>query len=205
MKTHLFAAAVLAAGIPAAGSAQSTSSSDSGWNTTGAPAAAEPAPAAPDGTPAFGIEPYVGVLGGYHSFDRDSEFGTVPGRGRMGGWLVSGIAGVNVPLGPVFVGAEGNATKGFDDISWEYGVRGRAGVRAGDSGMVFASAGHQWVNGRRGFSDQKDWIYGIGVEVGPSDIGLGGITGNSGVRIRLQAETYDFDSLRPMAGLVFHF
>ena len=34
---------------------------------------------APDGTPAFGIEPFVGVLGGYHSFDRDSEFGSPRG------------------------------------------------------------------------------------------------------------------------------
>src|SRR3546814_12645601 len=74
--------------------------------------------------------------------------------------------------------SEGNATKGFGDIDWEYGVRGRAGVRAGDSGMIFASAGYQWVNGRRAYSDHKDWIYGVGVEVGPKDIGLGGLTGN---------------------------
>ena len=159
---------------------------------------------APDGTPAFGIEPYAGVLGGYHSFDRNSEFGS-PRGGEMNGALVSGIAGVNVPLGPVFAGIEGNATKGFGDIDWEYGARGRIGARAGDSGMIFASAGYQWVNGARGYSDQKDWIYGIGVEAGPSDIGLGGITGNSGIRLRLQAETYDFDSIRPMAGVVFHF
>jgi outer membrane immunogenic protein len=158
----------------------------------------------PDGTPAFGIEPYVGVLGGYHSFDRDSEFGS-PRGGRMNGALLSGIAGVNIPLGPVFFGAEGNATKGFGDIDWEYGARGRIGARAGDSGMIFASAGYQWVNGRRAYSDQKDWIYGVGVEVGPSDIGLGGITGNSGIRLRLQAETYDFNSIRPMGGVVFHF
>lgn len=159
---------------------------------------------APDGTPAFGIEPYVGVLGGYHSFDRDSEFGS-PFGGRMNGALVSGIAGVNIPLGPLFVGAEGNATKGFGDIDWEYGARGRVGLRAGDSGMIFASAGYQWVNGDRSYPDRKDWIYGVGVEVGPKDIGLGGITGNSGIRLRLQAETYDFDSIRPMGGVVFHF
>jgi outer membrane immunogenic protein len=159
---------------------------------------------APDGTPAFGVEPYVGILGGYHSFDRTSEFGSIGGD-RMGGALVSGVAGVNIPLGPVFVGAEGNATKGFSDIDWEYGVRGRVGARAGDSGMVFASAGYQWVNGKRGYSDQKDWIYGLGVEVGPKDIGLGGVTGNSGIRLRLQMETYDFDSLRPMGGVIFHF
>jgi outer membrane immunogenic protein len=182
MKKFLLAAAV-AISIPAAANAQET---------------------APDGTDAFGIEPYVGVLGGYHDFDRSSEFGSVNG-GSMDGALISGIAGVNVPLGPVFVGVEGNATKGFSDIDWEYGVRGRVGARAGESGMIFASAGYQWVNGKRGYSDQKDWIYGVGVEVGPKDIGLGGVTGNSGVRIRLQAETYDFDSIRPMAGVVFHF
>jgi outer membrane immunogenic protein len=178
-----FIAAAFAAALPTAALAQDT---------------------APDGTPAFGIEPYVGVLGGYQTFDKDSEFGS-PRGGRMNGGLVSGVAGVNIPLGPVFVGAEGNASKGFGDIDWEYGVRGRVGARAGDSGMVFASAGYQWVNGKRGYSYQKDWIYGVGVEVGPKDIGLGGITGNSGVRVRLQAETYDFDSIRPMAGVIFHF
>lgn len=160
---------------------------------------------APDGTPAFGVEPYVGVLGGYHSFDRNSEFGINSAGNSMGGAIVSGIAGVNLPLGPAFVGVEGNASKGFSDIDWEYGVRGRVGARAGDSGMIFVSGGYQWVNGKRGFSDQKDWIYGLGVEVGPKDIGLGGLTTNSGVRIRLQAETYDFDSIRPMGGIVVHF
>jgi opacity protein-like surface antigen len=170
------------------------------------PAAAMAQDVAPDGTPAFGIEPYVGVLGGHHSFDRVSEFGTSGRRGRFDGALISGVAGVNLPLGPVFVGAEGNATKGFKDISWEYGAKGRFGVRAGDSGMIYGSAGYQWVNGKasRGFADRSDWIYGVGLEVGPKDIGLGGLTGNSGVRLRLQAETYDFDSIRPMAGLVFH-
>jgi outer membrane immunogenic protein len=160
---------------------------------------------APDGTEAFGVEPYVGILGGYHSFDRNNEFGSIPGDSKPSGALISGIAGVNVPLGPVFAGVEGNATKGFDDISWEYGVRGRFGARAGESGMIFASAGYQWVNAKNGFPNRSDWMYGVGVEVGPKDIGLGGITGNSGVRLRIQTETYDFDSFRPMAGVVFHF
>jgi opacity protein-like surface antigen len=159
---------------------------------------------APDGTDAFGIEPYVGILGGYHSFDRNRDLGSSR-DGRMNGALVSGIAGVNIPLGPLFVGVEGNATKGFSDIDWEYGVRGRVGGRAGESGLIFASAGYQWVNGKRGYGDQKDWIYGLGVEVGPKDIGLGGVTGNSGIRLRLQMETYDFNSLRPMGGVIFHF
>lgn len=37
--------------------------------------------------------------------------------------LISGVAGINIPLGAAFVGVEGNATKGFSDIDWEYGVR----------------------------------------------------------------------------------
>ena len=182
MKKFLLAAAALAA-LPAAAHAQDT---------------------APDGSKAFGIEPYVGVLGGYHTVDRGSEFGRIPGETIMNGALISGIAGVNVPLGPVFVGVEGKATKGFSDIDWEYGVKGRFGARAGESGLIYASAGYQWVNGKGGWPDRKDWMYGAGVEVGPKEIGLGGITGQSGVRVRFQVDTYDWDSFRPMAGLVFH-
>ncbi len=160
---------------------------------------------APDGSKAFGIEPYVGILGGYHTFDRGTEFGSVPGETIMNGALISGIAGVNVPLGPVFVGVEGNASKGFSDIDWEYGVKGRVGARAGESGLIYASAGYQWVNGKGGWPDEKDWMYGAGVEVGPKEIGLGGVTGSSGVRLRVQVDTYDWDSFRPMAGVIFHF
>ncbi|WP_022681332.1 outer membrane protein [Sphingobium bisphenolivorans] len=184
MKKYLFAAALVAA-LPSVASAQEET--------------------APDGTPAFGIEPYVGILGGWHSFDRRTEFGSVPGETIMSGAILSGVAGVNVPLGPVFVGVEGNATKGWSDIDWEYGVKGRFGARAGESGMIFASAGYQWVHGKQGWPDRKDWMYGAGVEVGPKDIGLGGITGNSGIRFRFQTETYDFDSFRPTAGVIFHF
>ena len=179
-------AAALAASVPAVAFAQDTS---------------------PDGSRPFGIEPYVGVLSGYHSFDKISEFGTSGRRGQMDGALLSGVAGVNVPLGPVFVGVEGNAAKGFKDINWEYGVAGRAGFRAGTSGLIYASAGYQWVNGdhSRGFRDHRDWMWGGGVEVGPKDIGLGGLTDSAGPRLRLQVDTYDFDSIRPMAGVVFHF
>lgn len=184
MKFALIAAA-LAATITSAAVAQQTS---------------------PDGSePAVSFEPYVGVLGGYHNFDRRSEFGTNGTRGKMDGALIEGVAGVNIPLGPVFVGVEGNAAKGFKDIDWEYGVRGRAGFRAGQSGMIYVSTGYQWVNGRKGFADHRDMTYGLGVEVGPKEIGLGGIFGQAGPRLRLQAETYDFDSIRPMAGVVFAF
>jgi hypothetical protein len=195
VKKILALAATLAILAPATGWAQDTTTSNLPDN----------AARAPDGTRAFGIEPYVGILGGYHSFDRNSEFGSSPTRGRFDGALVSGIAGVNIPVGPVFAGVEGNATKGFGDIDWEYGVKGRVGARAGESGMVFASMGYQWVNGRRSFGDRDDWIYGLGVEVGPKEIGLGGITGNSGVRLRLEVQTFDFNSIRPMGGAVFHF
>ncbi len=172
------------------------------------PAVAQAQDTAPDGTKAFGFEPYVGVLGGYHSFDRDSEFGTVGTRGKMNSPLVSGIAGANLPLGPAFIGVEGNVAKGISkDIDWEYGVRGRIGARAGSTGMIYVSGGYQWVNGKgnRGYPDRSDWMWGAGVEVGPGDIGLSGLSMPAGARLRLQVDTYDFDSIRPMAGIVFHF
>ncbi len=156
---------------------------------------------------AAGVEPYVGVVGGYHSFDRDSEFGVSPTHGAMRGALAGGVAGVNVPIGSVFVGAEGNVAKGFQDIDWEYGAKGRVGLRAGDGGLLFVSGGYQWVNGKsaRGFSDQKDWTYGLGVEVGPGGLAGSGGSGSGGLRFRLQADTYNFDSIRPSAGVVFAF
>jgi outer membrane immunogenic protein len=162
---------------------------------------------APDGSKAVAIEPYVGVLGGYHSFDKQSEFGTSGARGKMDGALVSGVAGVNVPLGGLFVGVEGNATKGFKDIDWEYGVKGRAGFRAGTSGLLYLSGGYQWVNGRgkRGFGDRSDWMWGGGVELGAKDVGLNGFAEKRSPRLRLQVDTYDFDSIRPMAGVIFPF
>ncbi len=163
-------------------------------------------PTAPDGSKAFGFEPYVGILGGYDNYDRHSDFGIGnDGHGKMDGALIEGVAGFNLPLGPAFVGVEGNAAKGFKDIDWEYGVRGRIGARAGETGMIYASAGYEWVNGRagRGFPDRHNWVYGLGVEAGPKMIGINGIK-NEGVRLRLQVDTYDFQSIRPMAGIVFH-
>lgn len=166
------------------------------------PAAAMAQETAPDGTPAFGIEPYVGIMGGYHDFDgRKGTNG--PSKGPQGA-LVQGVAGVNVPLGAFFVGAEGNVAKGFNDIDWEYGVVGRAGFRAGDSGMIYGKAGYEWVN-LDGPGKRSNEIYGAGVEVGPKDIGLGGLTGNSGIRLRMEVDTVDFNSIRPMAGVIAHF
>ena len=160
---------------------------------------------APDGTPAFGVEPYVGVFGGYHDFDKGNH-GALQLNDSANGALLGGYAGVNVPLGPVVVGAEGNIAKGFNDIDYEYGVTGHVGVRAGDSGLIFARAGYHWVEAKSGFQDDRNEIYGLGVEVGPEDVGLGGLTGNAGVRLRLTVDTFDeFQSIRPTAGVTFHF
>jgi outer membrane immunogenic protein len=186
MKKLLLAALVGASMIPAAAFAQDT---------------------APDGTSAFGFEPYFGIQGGYHDFDSDNR-GPLSSRcngasGCPDGGLVEGFVGANIPVGPAFVGVEGNVAKGFKGLDWEYGVMGRIGARAGDSGLIYVKAGYQWVDTKEKGKDD-DWAYGLGVEVGPKDIGLGGLTGNSGARLRLEATTYDFQSIRPMAGVVFH-
>ena len=144
------------------------------------PVAAMAQDTAPDGTKAFGIEPYVGVTGGYHEFDSDNR-GRLSsncngGSGCPDGAVVEGVAGINVPLGPVFAGVEGNGAKGFSGLEWEYGVYGRAGVRAGASGLIYGKAGYQWVNTKTAQGDAHDWSYGLGIEVGPKDIGLGGIS-----------------------------
>jgi outer membrane immunogenic protein len=158
---------------------------------------------APDGSRAFGIEPYVGIGGGWHDFNTGNK-GVLEQQGSLSSGIVTGFAGVNVPLGPLVVGAEGNVAKGTDDIDWEYGVSGHVGVRVGESGMFFARAGYQWIESDLG--DDRNEMYGFGVEVGPKDIGLGGITGESGVRLRLAFDTFDvFQSIRPTAAVVFHF
>lgn len=168
---------------------------------------------APDGSRAFGIDPYVAVLGGWEGFDARPGHGiptVANGGNKLDGSLVQGIVGVNVPLGPVFVGAEGNVAKGVSgDIDWEYGAAGRFGFRAGESGLFYGKVGYQWVNFARFGKDSPDFdgvTYGVGAEVGPKDIGLNGLTGNAGVRFRVEVSTFGkADSFRPMAGLVAHF
>ena len=199
MRKFLVLAAVAAAALPTVAFAQDTDTA----TTTEA--------TAPDGTPAFGIEPYFGIMGGYERFDDEANKAGIPVVARdLDGSLVQGVLGVNLPLGPVFVGVEGNVAKGVKGaIDWEYGAAGRFGVRAGESGLIYGKVGYQWVNFDRFGNDSRDYhdvTYGVGVEVGPKDIGLGGITGNSGVRLRLEANTFgDFHSFRPMAGVIAHF
>ncbi len=175
---------------------------------------------APDGTDAFGFEPYVAVGGGYHVFDRGDEIRTIGVDDTTEGTVITGTVGANIPLGAFFVGAEGFGSYGFNDIDWEYGAAGRFGIRVGESGMFFGRVGYMWIEGENDFGDadfvdtedgpsirdRDGMIYGIGAEVGPQDIGLGGLTGNSGVRLRFGVDTFkDFESFRPNAALVFQF
>jgi len=209
MRKLLLATVAAAAAVTAAAPAfaQDTVTQDT-VDTT-----ANEGPRAPDGTKAFGIEPYVGIMGGWEEFDRQAGHGipnTPIGTNNLNGGLVQGVVGVNVPLGPVFVGAEGNATKGFKgDIDWEYGVAGRFGFRAGDSGLFYGKVGYQWVNFDKFGDNSPDFhavSYGVGAEVGPKDIGLSGITGNAGIRFRVEASTFgSAKSFRPMAGVIAHF
>ena len=194
MKTKLMTAALAAAAafLPSAALAQDT---------------------APDGSEAFGFEPYGAVMGGYFEYDRDTTGVGIPNRANgepRAGAIVEGIVGANLPLGPMFVGVEGNVAKGVEgEIDWQYGVAGRAGFRAGETGLIYAKAGYEWVNftdsAVTGDRDYGNEVYGLGVEVGPREIGLGGLTGESGARLRLEVTTHDFESIRPMAGVVFHF
>lgn len=214
MRKLAIVAAVAAASFAVPAFAQDTST----YGTTAATdAQVDTAPRAPDGTRAFGIEPYVAVMGGWEQFDREAVAG-IPAQPRgykLDGALVEGIIGVNVPLGPVFAGVEGSVAKGVSgDIDWQYGAYGRFGFRAGDSGLFYGKVGYRWNNfenfGPGVVADtNRDYhatVYGIGAEIGPKDIGLGGITGNSGLRLRMEVSTFDdANSFRPMAGVVAHF
>jgi outer membrane immunogenic protein len=213
MRKLSLVAAAAAAFVAVPAMAQDMNTTD----TAAAPAPAADTATAPDGTRAFGIEPYVAIMGGWEQFDRQSVAG-IPAQPKgynLDGALVEGIVGFNVPLGPVFVGAEGAVAKGVSgDIDWQYGAYGRFGFRAGDSGLFYGKVGYRWNNfnnfapGVQGDlkRDYHATVYGIGTEVGPKDIGLGGLTGNSGLRLRLEVSTFDnAHSFRPMGGVVAHF
>lgn len=168
---------------------------------------------APDGSKAFGIEPYFGVMGGWEQFDSEPNKAGIPQgfrNNKLNGSLVQGVVGVNLPLGPVFVGAEGEVAKGVSgDIDWEYGAAGRFGFRAGETGLLYGRVGYRWVNFARFGKNSPDYdaiTYGAGFEVGPKSIGLGGITGESGFRLRGEVSTFgNAHSLRPMLGVITHF
>lgn len=167
----------------------------------GALAAASPA-FAQDAGSARSIEPYVGVTGVYDSFDAKENGSGIPEFGPDG-WLVEGVAGVNVPVGEkFFVGVEGNVAKGVDgDIDWEYGASARAGLRLNDTGMLYGKVGYNWVELDRaplGVDRSFDGVvWGGGVEIAP---------GPSNVRLRAEFTTMNnIDSIRPSVGVVLGF
>ncbi|MGI4731405.1 MAG: hypothetical protein ACRYFW_06630 [Janthinobacterium lividum] len=217
MRTLFIAAAAAAASVAVPALAQDAAPATP-TDTTSASRDAMQTGSAPDGSRAFGIVPYFGVMGGWESFDNQANRSGVPQnlnangtKGRqLNGSLVEGVAGINIPVGPLFVGVEGNVAKGVTgDIDWEYGGAGRAGVRAGDSGLIYGKVGYQWVNFNRLANtsrDYNDMEYGIGFEVGPKDIGLGGLTNRAGLRLRGEMSTFGAaHSWRPMAGIIAHF
>jgi outer membrane immunogenic protein len=221
MRTLTLAAVAAAAVVSAApamaqdATTTTTTSASDTYATTSTDATADTGAEAraPDGTKAFGFEPYVAVRGGWEQFDAEPNKAGIAGgtrQNKLNGSLVEGIAGFNVPLGAFFVGAEGNVAKGVSgDIDWQYGAAGRFGLRAGESGLFYGKVGYQWVNFAKRADTTRDYhdvTYGVGFEVGPKDIGLGGLTGNSGLRLRGEVSTLGWvNSFRPTLGVVAHF
>ena len=81
--------------------------------------------------------------------------------------------------------------------------------RAGESGLFYGKVGYQWVNFDKRVNTNRDYddvTYGVGFEVGPKDIGLGGVTGNAGFRLRGEVSSFGWvHSFRPTLGIVTHF
>ena len=179
---------------------------------------------APDGSNAFGFEPYVAVGGGYDEFDRKDEIDSLGIDDPTQGAFIEGTVGANRAARPR-IRRRGRLRRlwilrhrlGI----WRSGPV--SGVRVGESGMFYyGRVGYMWIEGENDFNDDDgDFIdtdegpsrrdrdgvfYGIGAEVGPEDIGLGGITGQAGPRLRFGVDTFkDFESFRPSASVVFQF
>ncbi|BAV65091.1 outer membrane protein [Sphingobium cloacae] len=184
MNKLLFAAAAAASFLPAAAMAQD----DAGSNRR--------------------IEPYVGVMGGVDNYDSETGKEGIPPVGYKGR-IAEGVAGVNYNVaGPLVLGVEGTVSKGISgDVDWEYGVAGRAGVKAGKDSLIFGKVGYRWVNFDALGPDSPDFhgtSYGAGVELSAAD--LGSSAASSPIRLRFQADTLgNFRSIRPMAGVVAKF
>ena len=88
-------------------------------------------------------------------------------------------------------------------------VHGRAGVRAGETGLVYGKVGYRWVNFDRYGNNSPDFgriSYGVGGEFGPKAIGLDGLVKKEGVRFRAEvATTGNFETVRPSLGIIGHF
>lgn len=137
------------------------------------------------------VRPYVGVVAGDHSYDRDGPSGTVYGA----------LAGVDYDLGstPLFVGAEGTVMEGSGGIDGEYGVVGTFGTRAhlGGPWKLFMRAGWHRVNFDR-FGHDDSLLLGLGADYAP-------IKSRPGLALRFNADTMDFNSTRLTGGVVLRF
>lgn len=155
------------------------------------------------------LEPYVGVMSGWEKFNDQPDKSGIPPLG-YDSWTVEGVAGVNYNVaGPFVVGVEGNVAKGIKgDVDWQYGVTGRAGVKAGKDSLIFGSVGYRWTNFDALGTNSPDFhgtTYGFGAELSPVDFGMGQGE-SSNMRLRLQVDTLgNFNTLRPMAGVVAKF
>lgn len=144
-------------------------------------------------------EVYVGAQGGYHDLG-DNPFG------KDGSPIYGVFAGVDVPVGPLVAGVEGNFNLGSGIIDSEYGATGKIGVRVGEAGQIFARGGYQWVdvNVRKaigvgapaGFDDTSgDYLVGVGAQY---KIG-------TNTALRVTVDTLGFDTTRVAGGLAFNF
>lgn len=165
-------------------------------------AAALPAVPALAQAPA-GIQPYVGLSGGYH------DLGSNP-IGDDDGAIGGVYAGVDVPVSGNFViGVEGNFHLGTNAIDSEYGGAARLGYRFANGGLAYVRGGYQEVNfdlgnltgipvPPGGFDDTDgDYLVGIG---GEFPLGASGRT-----KLRVGVDTIAFDTVRPTVGISFGF
>jgi hypothetical protein len=162
-----------------------------------------------------GAHPYVGIQGALHDLNVDEDEIDTGGFDLDDSALTYGVyGGVDFDLGKsAIVGVEGNFNLGDGPIDSEYGVAGRIGFKAGNSGsVIFARAGYQWINvdgsGLLGVDDDLiddddadlddtigDYLVGVG-----ADIAVGK---NMGLRVAV--DTVSFDTLRPSVGLHLKF
>ncbi len=168
-----------------------------------------PAAAQAQSAPVSG--PFVGLSGGYHSLEVDTDGVVAPGVDLPDSGAIYGlVAGYDVPVSEnVSIGVEGNMHLGSSVIDYEYGAAARLVFATGSNSNIFLRAGVQWVDidverviggplpaGVTVDDEDQGYMLGAGAEFG---------LGQSGARLRLGVDTVTFDTVRATAGLVFRF
>jgi opacity protein-like surface antigen len=159
--------------------------------------------------------PYIGAQIGHHNLGVDTDDIDEDDFDIDDSGLIYGVyGGVDFDIGKsAVIGVEGNFNMGNGPIDAEYGVAGRIGLRAGNSGtIIFARAGYQWVNvnaaGLLGIPDEEidDDELGVDDTIGDYIVGLGAdIAVGEKLGIRVAVDTISFDTLRPTVGLHLRF